>query len=81
MKDTKIAENEKATFFENNLTKSMTVYADSLSLKCIVAEQKEGGSKDYVLVDKEGKPVYTSTSYEAIGVRIDVLKRLKLEDE
>ncbi len=75
-----VAQNNKVTFWTNDWTDSAEKYAKQLNVqvKCLVAEQKGDGVREYILVE-DGKIIYSNQQYEAIGIRIDILGLLKVK--
>lgn len=63
----KIAENEKAIFYINELCKD---YKDGF--KIILAEEKKNGRKEYLLIENN-KPIYGSQSIEDVWCRKDAI--------
>jgi len=63
----KIAENEKAIFYKNDLCKD---YKDGY--KIIIAEEKKNNRKEYLLI-KDDKPIYASQRIEDVWVRKEAL--------
>lgn len=75
-----ISENEISKFYFNDSTRQLTEYAreKDLKLTCYIAEKKQDGFKEYILVDKEQNPIYSNTSFESICYRIDILKKIDI---
>ncbi len=69
-----VAQNDKATFWKNDLTESAEKYAKKLNVSviCFIAQQKDSDVREYILIE-DGKVIYLSQQYEAIGLRIDIL--------
>ena len=69
-----VAQNDKVTFWKDDLTESAEEYAKELNVSviCFIAQQKYSDVSEYILVE-DGKVIYSSQQYEAIGLRIDIL--------
>ena len=77
----KIAENEQAIFYVNSMTKGVEDYAkrnakdnkvDLGNLKCLLAESKETGAKEYVLI-QNNEYIFATHGYEDVGCHIDMM--------
>lgn len=77
----KVAENEKAIFYVSDSTKGVESYAKSKAevhrvklkeLRCLIAESKEDGEKEYVVI-YDGEYAYASQKYEQVGAHVDMI--------
>lgn len=83
-----IFENEKAIFYENDITKSLTkdctrYFRDLEPINCRVylCEEKLNHTKMYVLFDEKGKPIEADCTLDGIGIKIETLRYLKTNGE
>lgn len=79
-----VFENEKAIFYENDTTKSLTKdctrdFRDLKPIACCVfiCEDKENHNKRYVLFNKKGEPIEEDCALDGIGIKIETLRYLK----
>lgn len=73
-------------YVENNLTKwAKREASSSKPLKGVVAflvrHPEKEGSMEYVLINTERQVLYVNTNYEAVAVRIDLLRATQTYDE
>jgi hypothetical protein len=64
-------ENNKARFYKTGMGKNFPRDFD-----LVIAERKSDGFREYILYHNK-TPVYSSQSFEAIAVRIDIINKLK----
>src|SRR5690554_2361897 len=77
-------ENDKVKCYTNVFTRIATKHCQKdyrgRELKgyyVLLVELKDTGEQNYVLFNDKAEPVYVSKQYDAIGVRIDMLKLLQ----
>lgn len=79
-----VYENDKVKCYENAFTRIATKHCQKdyrgRELKgyyVLLVELKDTGERNYVLFDDKAEPVYISKQYDAIGLRINMLKLLQ----
>lgn len=84
LKDKLVYENEKVKCYENAFTRIATRDCqkdyrgrDLKGHYVLLVELKETGERNYVLFNDKSQAVYVSKQYDAIGVRINMLKLLQ----
>lgn len=78
----KVGENDRCVFYQSAMSDSLGHLAAErgLGLTCLVAEQKDGGAREYVLVEG-GEVAYANSSAEAVACRVDAMSMsLDLEE-
>lgn len=83
-----IFENDKAIFYENEITKSLTkdctrYFKDLEPINCnvFICEEKENHTRNYVLFNENGEPIDMDCTLDGIGIKIETLRYLKTNGE
>lgn len=85
----KVGENNKAIFYADDFTRSLTEYARKEDLKgvslegwsCLLVVERDSLKKIYLLLDDKNNIVGEHDTFEGVACKIDIYKLLKRDKE